>query len=150
MAPGVTNSYGMYDFCDVYTPFGYGSPDPVYVLEHTPPNVVFKSSLNGTAITNSSVPLFFSVDKVVDWVGYSLDGQGNVTVSGNFTLSGLSGGEHHVVVYANDTFGNMGVSEALTFNVAELFPLAFVIIGVLAVAVVGVVAGVVVFFKKRR
>jgi hypothetical protein len=137
------------DYCGVYTPFGYGSPDPVYVLEHTSPNVTFESSLNGTATTNSTVSLVFSVDKAVDWVGYSLDGQGNVTVAGNFTLSGLSGGSHSITLYANDTYGNMGVSDALTFSV-ELFPLAFVVIGVLAFAVVGVVVGVVVFFKKRR
>jgi hypothetical protein len=134
---------------EVYTPFGYGVPDPLYVFGHTSPNVAFESSLNGTAIANSTVPLVFSVDKVVDWVGYSLDGQGNVTVAGNFTLTGLSGGEHRVVVYANDTYGNMGVSEPLTFSV-ELFPLAYAIIAVLAVAVAGVVLGVVVFFKKRR
>ncbi len=134
---------------EVYTPFGYGSSDPVYVLEHSPPNVVLESSLNGTAITNSTVPLVFCVDKVVDWVGYSLDGQQNVTISGNFTLTGLSGGSHSVTVYVNDTYGNMGASEALTFSV-ELFPLAFIIIGALVAAVVGVVVGVVVFFKRRR
>ncbi|MGD6850636.1 MAG: Kelch repeat-containing protein, partial [Candidatus Bathyarchaeia archaeon] len=103
-------SQGRKDYCEVYTPFGYGSPDPVYVLEHTPPNVTFESSLNGTATTNSTVPLVFYVDKAVDWVGYSLDGQGNVTVAGNFSLSGLSGGSHSVTVYANDTYGNMGAS----------------------------------------
>ncbi len=135
---------------EVYTPFGYGVPDPAYVFEHTPPRVTLESSLNGTTFTNSSVPLVFCVDKVLDWAGYSLDGQGNVTVSGNFTLTELSSGTHSVVVYANDTYGNMGVSEALAFSVAELFPVAFVVIAVLAVAVVGVVAGVVVFFKRRR
>jgi N-acetylneuraminic acid mutarotase len=137
---------------EVYTPFGYGTPDPAYVFEHTPPNVTFESSLNGTAITNSTMPLVFCVDKVVDWAGYSFDGQGNVTVSGNCTLTGLSSGSHSIRVFANDTYGNMGVSEPLTFTVAfeQSFPLAFVVIGVLAVAVVGVVAGVVVFFKKRR
>ncbi len=137
------------DYCEVYTPFGYGSPDPIYVLEHSPPNVTLESSLNGTATNNSSVPLVFCVDKAVDWVGYCLDGQGNVTVAGNFTLTGLSSGTHSIQIFANDTYGNMGASEPLTFSV-ELFSLAFVIIGVLAVAVVGVVAGVVVFFKRRR
>jgi N-acetylneuraminic acid mutarotase len=134
---------------EIYTPFGYGAPNTRYVLEHTPPNITLDSSLNGMTSTNSSVPLVFSADKELDWVGYSLDGQANVTLSGNCTLTGLSGGSHSLRVFANDTFGNMGVSEPLIFSV-ELFPLAFVVVGVLVVAVVGVVAGVVVFFKKRR
>jgi hypothetical protein len=51
-------------------------------------------------------------------MGYSLDGQDNVTVTGNATLSGLSSGLHNVTVYANDTAGNMGVSETIKFTTA--------------------------------
>lgn len=148
-APGGDYSKVSNDFCEVYTPFGFGVPDPVYVLEHTPPNITFASSLNGT-YTNSTVPLVFSVDKAVSWTGYSLDGQQNITVTGNITLTGLSSGTHSIVVYANDTFGNMGASETLTFSVAELFPVAIVIIVVLAVVVIGVVVGGVVFLKRHR
>jgi len=50
--------------------------------------------------------------------------------------------------YANDTFGNIGASETITFTVAsEPFPTAPV------VAVSGaltVVAGLLVYFKKRK
>jgi hypothetical protein len=41
-------------------------------------------------------------------MGYSLDEQANVTITGNTTLPTLPDGWHHVTVYVNDIFGNMG------------------------------------------
>jgi hypothetical protein len=61
--------------------------------------------------TTSSVPLIFTVDEPTDWIGYSLDGQANVTITGNTTLTELSIGWHNIMVYANDTSGNMGFSD---------------------------------------
>ncbi|MCW4046407.1 MAG: hypothetical protein NWE99_02445 [Candidatus Bathyarchaeota archaeon] len=143
-APGGDYSHVSNNFTEVYTPFGYGTPDPVYVLEHTPPKIVLAPSLNGSS-TNSTVPLVFSVDKAVSWIGYSLDGQRNVTVTGNVTLTGLHSGTHSIIVYANDTYGNMGASETMIFSVSEGFPWTVVAV-VSAVAVVGTV----VFLKRRR
>ncbi len=81
---------------------------------------------------NSTIPLTFTVDvisqaKLVNWTGYTLDGQQNVTIAGNVTLTGLSGGTHSIVVYFNDTYGNMGASETVAFSVEELFPLAVIV-----------------------
>ncbi len=55
----------------------------------------------------------------MDWAGYSIDGRQNETVVGNSTISNLMGGNHNVTVYANDTFGNMGVSQTITFIVEK-------------------------------
>jgi len=52
-------------------------------------------------------------------MAYSLDNQANQTINGNCTLTGLTVGTHSIVVYANDTFGNMGKSETVTFTVAK-------------------------------
>ena len=57
------------------------------------------------------IPLNFTLDEPASWMGYSLDAQANVTLSGNTTITGVSGGVHRIVVYANDTAGNMGRSE---------------------------------------
>ena len=57
------------------------------------------------------IPLNFTLDEFASWMGYSLDAQANVTLSGNTTITGVSGGVHRIVVYANDTAGNMGKSE---------------------------------------
>jgi hypothetical protein len=100
---------------------------------------------------NASVPLDFSVDKQVTWIGYSLDGKDNVTVTGNITLSGLSDGVHTLTVYANDTFGFTGASETVTFTVAT-FPTTLVMAAAVVVALVTVVAviGVLVYLRKRN
>ena len=66
------------------------------------------------------IPLTFTVNETTSWIGYSLDGQANVTITGNTNLAGLSLGPHSVVVYANDTAGNMGSSETVHFEVAIL------------------------------
>ena len=43
-------------------------------------------SLNAT-YEQSIVPLVFSVDQNISWLGYSIDNQANVTISENFTLT---------------------------------------------------------------
>ena len=64
-----------------------------------------------------------TVEEPVSWLGYSLDGAGNVTVSGSepawvfgryhyrVVLDGLADGSHSLVVYAMDAVGNTGVKE---------------------------------------
>ncbi|MCW4048083.1 MAG: right-handed parallel beta-helix repeat-containing protein [Candidatus Bathyarchaeota archaeon] len=121
-------------------------------LQTTPPKVSLESPLNQTYY-DSSVPLNFSVKvlspvKDVGWTGYSLDGQRNVTVTSNITLTGLSSGSHSVTVYANDTYGNMGASETVTFTITEQFPVMPVAVGSAAAAVAA--AGLLFRYKKRK
>ncbi|HVO37327.1 MAG TPA: hypothetical protein VMT01_04080 [Candidatus Acidoferrum sp.] len=75
-----------------------------------------------TIYATASVPLTFTVNKAVSWIGYTLDGQANVTILGNTTLTTLQEGTHHVVVYANDTCGLMGTSDTVYFSVDTLPP----------------------------
>ena len=52
-----------------------------------------------------------NLSRPIFWIlltGYSRDGQANVTIAGNMTLSDLSEGPRSIIVYANDTAGNMG------------------------------------------
>ena len=101
----------------------------------------------------SSVSLVFTVNKPVYLIGYSLDGGETIPVTGNVTLSGLSNNLHNVTVYANDTFGNTGVSETISFTVAapepEPFPTVPVAVASVASFAVAVV-GLLVYFRKRR
>jgi hypothetical protein len=55
-------------------------------------------------------------------MGYSLDGLGNVTVTGNTTLTSLTEGSHHVTVFANNTAGVIGVSNTIRFAVDTVAP----------------------------
>ena len=83
------------------------------------PELVVLSLKQHETYDMGDLPLDFAVSTPVSWVGYSLDGQDNVTVAGNVTLAGLSDGEHTVTVYARDSARNFGASETVTFTVAQ-------------------------------
>lgn len=72
--------------------------------------------------TYSSVTLSYTVNKATSWVGYSLDNQANKTVTSGVALEGLSDGQHSIIVYANDSLGNMGVSNMVTFYIDTFGP----------------------------
>lgn len=91
-----------------------------------PPAISILSPQN-TTYANSKVPLDFTVNETTDWRGYSLDGQANVTIPGNTTVKSIPDGVHSLVVYANDTGGNMGVSNIVHFTVQDTTPPAIVI-----------------------
>ena len=82
--------------------------------EILPPTIVVLSPANATYDT-TNVSLIFTVNKATSWIGYSLDGAANVTITGNTTITSISHGSHKVVVYANDTYGNMGTSNTVYF-----------------------------------
>ena len=118
-----------------------------------PPNILILSP--ETKVYNTSdVSLNFTVDEPVSQVSYSLDGQDNVTVVGNRTLTDLLEGEHNVTVYAVDSGGKVGTSETIIFTIAkdpespELFPITLITASIASVTVVGV--GLLFYFKKRR
>jgi len=120
------------------------------------PIVLFLSFENRT-FAASDVPLNFTVNQAVSKIAYCLDGQENVTISGNTTLTELPNGEHNVTVYATDDTGNTGASETIIFNVdkpeppepPEPFPTTLVATASAAsVAIIG--AGLLVYFKKRK
>lgn len=113
------------------------------------PAVLFLTLENAVS-TNSSFPLDFTVDRQVSKMFYDLDNRDVVFISGNTTLSGLSNGQHNVIVYATDEFGNKGVSDVLFFNVnAPEFPLVPVI-AAFWIAVALASAGLLIYQKKRE
>jgi parallel beta-helix repeat protein len=89
--------------------------------ETTPPTITILSPENKTYSVNASIPLTFTVDEFASWMGYSLDGQANVAITGNTTLPTLLDGGHYVTVYANGTFGKMG-SATVYFTVDTTKP----------------------------
>ena len=119
----------------------------------SPPSVHLISPEN-TTYTSANVTLNFTVNKQTSWMGYSLDRQETVTVTGNTTLAGLSWGMHNVTVYAKDMFENTGASETISFSVdvpepSEPFPTLLVATASGAsVAIIGI--GLLVYFKKRK
>lgn len=120
-----------------------------YVPETDIPKISLLSPLNQT-YNESSVPLVFTVDTPVNWTGYSLDGKENVTITGNTTLSGLSGGLHNMAVYANDTYGNTAASETTIFTVDEPASFPTTEVAAATAAILGVAGGLVYFMKRRH
>ncbi len=98
------------------TSFGYRCTVQT-VFQSIAPKITLSSPQNQT-YNESSVPLVFSTDKTSNWTAYSLDGKQNVTVTGNRTITELTNGLHNVLVYANDSLGNIGASQTINFTIA--------------------------------
>ena len=136
-----------------YVPFGYGTPDSLYLSEHTPPQVSFQSPTNQT-YHESSIPITFYVNKNITEASYSLDGQTNVTVTGNTTLANIPNGLHNLTLYAHDVYGNVG-NQTVTFTV-EKRQIESIVgtnnIGVIAVpvAIVCLIIGVLLYRRHRK
>ncbi len=128
-----------------------GSSDITYfTVGATPPSILVLSPENKTYDT-ADIPLNFTVDTAVAWMAYSLDGQANVTVTGDVTLTGLSDGSHNLTVYGRDAAGNTGASATIYFSIiteeAEPFPV-LIVAAVVIIAIV--VAGLLVYYKTTK
>ena len=66
---------------------------------------------------NESLLLSYDSIPILDWQGYSLDGQENITIVGNTTLPMLSNGLHSIQVFGNDLIGNNYQSNLIYFTV---------------------------------
>ncbi len=122
-----------------YTPFGYGA---------VPPVVSVLSPENNKTYTVSNVSLTVTVNKPAVWLGYSLDGQANVTIAGNTTLNKVPNGAHNLTVYATDQYGNTGASETVYFTVEA--PQPFPAVPVAAASGVAITAAAVCLFHYRK
>jgi hypothetical protein len=124
-----------------------------------PPSIHIVSPENKN-YTAKDIILNYTVSASTQWVGYSLDGNANVTLAANSTLPQLSNGLHDIAIYANDTYGNFGKSETINFNVTVPEPSkiqsepvssfssssTFTILSI--AIVISVFAGLIVYFKK--
>jgi hypothetical protein len=136
---GAGGAVTYYATVEVYTPFGYGTVPPIIDVA-SPENVNYASS---------EIALNFTVNMPVELICYSLDGNENVTVTGNTTVTRLNDGVHNITVYAKDEFGNTGASETITFSVEVPFPA--VPVATASIATIAVVSvALLVYFRKRR
>lgn len=128
----------------------HASSSVFFITDSSPPRISELSILNKT-YNSQNIPLSFNFNENPSWVAYNLDNQGNKTIQGNVTLTGLSEGSHTIVVYANDTLGNMGKSDPVFFTVntesIEDFTPAIVLSGVIAIVVA---LGLLVYFKLHK
>ncbi|MCX8153551.1 MAG: hypothetical protein N3E52_03850 [Candidatus Bathyarchaeota archaeon] len=124
------------------------SSEPIYFSVDTiPPRITILSPENRT-YGETDINAVFIVDEPVSWIGYSLDGKENVTVTGNVTLAVLSEGSHSFTVYATDLVGNTGASEIVYFFVAP-FPTVLVVAAASTLTII-IVAGYLLIRKRRQ
>jgi hypothetical protein len=124
-----------------------------FTIDLTAPTISVLSPENLS--TTSMVPLNFTVNEVCSKIVYSLNGQQNVTVSGNSTLPHLPAGQYNVTFYAWDSAGNLGTSETANFTVAEIPPTpktadSPLILPAAVVFSTVVILGVALLLKKRH
>ena len=136
---GSTGLYWFTDSNEQYIPLGYGTIPPVVSIVSPEDKITYDST---------NISLAFTVNRPVQSIKYSLDGQSNVTIATNITLTGLDNGPHNITVYAEDAFGNIGASETITFSVSETNLL--MLIAIISVSAIVIGAGIIIFFKRRK
>jgi parallel beta-helix repeat protein len=90
-------------------------------VDITAPTITILSPENKT-YPSKSINVTFNLSEPASWMGYSLDSQINVTISGNTTVSSLSDGRHWIIIFANDTSGNMVRSDTVYFSIDTVAP----------------------------
>jgi uncharacterized integral membrane protein len=133
-------------------PYPVGSAMVGFTVDTSPPRVKVLSP-EPVAYDGSEVPLTFTLNEPVSEMVYCLDGGENVTLTGNATLVGLSGGRHTLVLYATDVAGNTGKSEVLAFDVAipNSLPANLIVIAVAVIGSAAVVSfGLLAYFLRRK
>jgi len=117
-----------------------------FSVDTLPPQIAVLSPEN-RSYGGSDIQSAFTVDEPVSWLGYSLDGQDNVTVTGNVTLAVLADGSHNITFYAIDLVGNTGASRTVYFEIA---PFPTVLVVAVAVTITITAATAYLFIKRRK
>jgi hypothetical protein len=125
-----------------------GSSDIIhFTVDTSPPSISLLSPQNQT-YNPADLLLNFTLNETASWIGYSLDGQETVTITGNPILTDLAYGSHAITVYATDPAGNTGTSETIHFSVNEPFPI--IIAAAIAMAATGGTAFAIYFTKNKK
>ena len=123
------------------------------VAELCPPYICVDSPQNMTYNTGN-VSLTFTVNEETTWMGYSLDGEDNVTLTETtVNLAALAEGSHTLTVYATDIEGDTGASETFTFTVAkepDPTQLAWTTIALAAAIIAAASIGIIRWYLKTK
>jgi len=153
------NETGYYDWFIYYWKFSIDASASInFTIDTVPPEVAVLSPENVTYET-TDIPLNFTVNETASEITYVLDGQANVTITGNMTLTELAEGSHNLTVYAEDAAGNVGTSETFYFSIYQApklwilgstFPMEYGYAIVAATLIVAPIAGYLVLKTLRQ
>jgi ABC-type dipeptide/oligopeptide/nickel transport system permease component len=109
--------------------------------------------MDGQVFNQTTIPLNFNLNESTPWIAYSLDNDIQIAITANTTLTATTG-DHTIVVYANDTAGNIGQSETAHFTVrSEIFVFQPISVEVLIIAVLAalvITAALAVIYQKKH
>ncbi len=92
------------------------------IAQNNTPSISIVYPTNGT-IVNANMGMVdirwqYSANSTFSWVGYNLNGGGNVTVTGKDHLYDIENeGDYTFTLYANDTAGNWAPLQTVTYHV---------------------------------
>jgi len=138
---------------EVYTPLGYGTPDPSYssTTDRIAPEIKVFSPENKSYL-DSDIPLNVTVSETGAWTRYKLDGENATEITQNTTLTNLTYGTHNITVYSTDSAGNTATSQTIQFTITketEPFPILLAAtVSAVSIAIIGI--SLLVYFKKRK
>jgi len=122
-----------------------------FAVDTAPPSISLFSIENKT-YGKPNISLNFTVNEPASKFAYSLDGQDNVTISGNITLPDIPYGQHNVTVFATDEVGNTGASETIFFTIPEQhapFP-TILVVTTASIVVVFVMFAVFLLYRRKQ
>jgi hypothetical protein len=95
---------------------------PSIAQYNSAPSVSIVYPTNGTVVDANmgmvSIRWQYPMNTTFSWVGYSLNGAGNITVTGEDQLGDIeNNGDYTVTLYANDTTGNWSTPQTVNYHV---------------------------------
>ena len=130
-------------------PFNLSTVEVVFPDWLIIPTINLFSPENTTYLVRN-VSVSFTHSKQVSWIGYSLDGKENVTISENLTLADLPIGKHNITIYAIDQYANQGSSETINFTIQEPELLSMSLTIVLTILIASFCLIGIVLFRQHR
>lgn len=117
----------------------------------SPPNITL-NEMDGKNFNQKTIQLNFTLNESASWIAYSLDNGIQTAITSNTTLTAPNG-NHTLIVYANDTAGNIGQSQVAHFTVKsesyeQPFTVEMLIIAALVALVITAALGI--CQKKRK
>jgi hypothetical protein len=122
---------------------------PIYFVVNSPQPLI--TAPKEITYNENNIPLQFTTSGLsTSWIGYSLDGRVNVTVTGNTTLTDLTNGKHYLTVYANDTLGNSYASQTVYFSIKTTDLYLTIAVIATPIIIVCLIVGLLLFRRHRK